>query len=258
GLQALPGLRRNRSDAPEPEPIKPVAEEYVLRTCEYLSPVVAAMVRVQLYTGMRSGELVQLRPIDVDTTGKVWQYRPPHHKTAYRGHTRVVPIGPRAQKALAPFMTNRAVDQYCFSPAEAEAWRRAEQHRRRKTPLNQGNRPGTNRLKNPSKKPGDRYDATSYRKAVEKAIRKANREIEDAVRREMAGAKDKDIKAEIDRRRLPHWTPHRLRHTAATRIRRDFGLDAARAVLGQRTLAIADRYAEIDQPIAEKAASKLG
>ena len=31
---------------------------------------------------------------------------------------------------------------------------------------------------------------------------------------------------------IPHWHPNQLRHNAATRLRREFGLDMARAVLG--------------------------
>jgi integrase len=44
------------------------------------------------------------------------------------------------------------------------------------------------------------------------------------------------------------WNPHQLRHSAATRIRREFGLDAAQVVLGHRTLAVTQVYAEQDRP----------
>jgi integrase len=49
-----------------------------------------------------------------------------------------------------------------------------------------------------------------------------------------------------------------LRHTAATVIRREMGLDAARAHLGHRSLGITDTYAELDQALAVEAARKLG
>ncbi len=42
------------------------------------------------------------------------------------------------------------------------------------------------------------------------------------------------------------------------RIRKELGLDAARAVLGHRNLRITDDYAELDQSLAGKAALKLG
>ena len=57
---------------------------------------------------------------------------------------------------------------------------------------------------------------------------------------------------------MEDFHPHQLRHTAATRIRKELGLDAARAVLGHRNLKITDDYAELDEALAGKAAMKLG
>ena len=51
------------------------------------------------------------------------------------------------------------------------------------------------------------------------------------------------------------WHPHQLRHTAATELRRRFGIEAARVVLGHRSAAITEVYAEIDQG---KAAAIMG
>jgi site-specific recombinase XerD len=48
------------------------------------------------------------------------------------------------------------------------------------------------------------------------------------------------------------WHPHQLRHSAATRIRRDYGPDAARAALGQKCLDATEIYAEIDAETIEK------
>ena len=62
-------------------------------------------------------------------------------------------------------------------------------------------------------------------------------------------------KAELE---VPDFHPHQLRHTAATIARKEFGLDAARALLGHRTLSITNDYAELDRTLADKAARKLG
>jgi integrase len=105
GLQAVMGLRRGRSGAREGEPVRPIAEAWVRRTMEFMQPVVAAMVELQMLTGMRPGEVCILRPMDVDRRGKVWLYTPADHKTAHHGHKRVVPIGPRGQEVLRPFLT---------------------------------------------------------------------------------------------------------------------------------------------------------
>ena len=43
-------------------------------------------------TGMRVGEVVTMRTGDLDMTGKVWDYRPPTHKMAYKGRERIIPL----------------------------------------------------------------------------------------------------------------------------------------------------------------------
>ncbi|MBM4004458.1 MAG: hypothetical protein FJ295_14455 [Planctomycetes bacterium] len=52
-LTTVAGLKQGRSAAKESEPVRPVAEGTVTNTLPYLSPVVQAMVRLQLTTGAR-------------------------------------------------------------------------------------------------------------------------------------------------------------------------------------------------------------
>ena len=59
-------------------------------------------------------------------------------------------------------------------------------------------------------------------------------------------------------RRAHRWHPNMLRHAKATELRREFGLDAARAVLGHRAIRTSETYAEIDQNKAAAAMEKLG
>jgi hypothetical protein len=54
-LSMVRGLEKGRSPARETEPIRPVPVEFVELTLPFLSRQVAAMVRLQLLTGMRSG-----------------------------------------------------------------------------------------------------------------------------------------------------------------------------------------------------------
>src|SRR5262249_32834886 len=68
----LEPLQRGRSRARETEPVEPVADAVVQATLPFLLPPVAAMVQLQSHSGMRPGEVVILRGIDLDTTGKVW------------------------------------------------------------------------------------------------------------------------------------------------------------------------------------------
>ena len=75
-LTAVEGLRKGRTTAREPAPILPVEETLVDATLPHLPPIVADMVRFQRFTGCRPGEVCQLRPMDLDRSGEVWQYRP--------------------------------------------------------------------------------------------------------------------------------------------------------------------------------------
>jgi integrase len=65
--------------------------------------------------------------------------------------------------------------------------------------------------------------------------------------------------AELKKWRKEHrWHPHQLRHNAATRLRKQFGLEAARVVLGHKSNAVAEVYAEIDLAKAEKIMAEVG
>jgi integrase len=54
------------------------------------------------------------------------------------------------------------------------------------------------------------------------------------------------------------WHPNQLRHSAATRLRRVFGLDVAKAVLGHSSVMPTQVYAEQDQAAAADAMRKTG
>lgn len=206
-LASVQGLQRGRTAAYEPEPVGPVADDVVAATLPFLASVVRAMVELQKLTGARPGEIVIMRPVDVDTTGEVWRYTPATHKTEHRGQSRVIFIGPKGQAILRPFL-NRKPGEYCFSPQEAEHERRALATAKRLTPAGRGNVVGSNRTLRPRREPGERSNVDSYRRAIWRAAETA---------------------------KVSRWSPNQLRHAAATSIRATAGLEAAAAVLvGQR------------------------
>lgn len=230
GLQALAPLKFGRTDARESEPIKPVPDAFVDAVIAKVSLPVAAMIELQRLTGMRSGEVVEIRACDIDMTGGVWLYRPAAHKNKWRGHERCVYVGPKAQRIIRRFLKSN-VEAPLFSPADAVASKMDERRRKRVTPLSYGNRPGTNRKAQPKRKPGDRYDVAAYRRAIARGCKKAD---------------------------VPHWHPHQLRHNHATTIRRQYGLEVARILLGHKTAAVTEIYAEADQQKAVEIAAKIG
>lgn len=229
-LSIIPGIRKGRTALRETEAVKPVDLEIVDATLPHLSPVVGAMVRFQLLTGARPGEVCKLRPCDVDRSGDVWQAKLAEHKTAHHGKDRTIFIGPQAQDVLRPYLL-RGADDYCFSPGESAAWWRAQRAAARKTPLSCGNRAGTNRKRKPVRKPGGRYKTGSYAVAIGRACVKAG---------------------------VEHWSPNQLRHTAGTRVRSEFGLESAQVILGHSNARVTEVYAERDSAKALAVAKAIG
>ncbi|MDA0659311.1 MAG: hypothetical protein O3C60_10755 [Planctomycetota bacterium] len=70
-LATVEGLRAGRTEAPETDPISPVADEDVNKTLGHLPLIVQAMVRLQRLTGIRPDELCSMRPMDIDRTRDV-------------------------------------------------------------------------------------------------------------------------------------------------------------------------------------------
>ena len=217
GLKSVAGLQKGRSAARETAPVRPVPEAHVEAIRPQVARQVWAMVELQRRTGMRPGEVTVMRTGDLDRSGRVWIYTPASHKAEHHGKGRAIHLGPRAREVLGPWLRADPA-AYLFSPEEAMAEFRAGQRRDRKSRLypSQRERP---RVREPKRRLGDHYTTRSYGHAIGYGCRKAS---------------------------VPHWHPHQLRHNAATRLRKEFGLDAARAILGHSSHSTAEIYAELD------------
>lgn len=230
GLQSVRGLARGRSEARESEKVKPVPDAYVDAIKEHVSPQIWAMIELQRYTGARPGEIANMRTVDIDTTGEVWTYTPTKHKTSHHGHERKIYFGPKAKAVLQPWLRLK-LDEHLFQPCEAVEWQRQQRRAKRITPIKYGNSPGTNRKKSPKRTASDRYSTNRYSNAIRRACVKAG---------------------------VPNWHPHQLRHNAATFLRKQYGLDVARAILGHRSAAVTEWYAELDGAQAIKIMREIG
>ena len=91
-LQAVRGLQKGRSAARESTPVKPVQETFVEAVLPFVTVQVRAMIELQRLTGMRPGEVVLVRAIDLDMSGKVWL--PPRQRTG-EWHPQDRMAGPR-------------------------------------------------------------------------------------------------------------------------------------------------------------------
>lgn len=225
-------------------------------TLEQLPEVVADMVRLQLSTGMRPGEVRLVRPCDIDRSEGVWKLRPESHKTEHHGRERVVAIGPQAQSILLKYLA-RDPAMYCFRPCDSEAKRRADAHDRRKTPLSCGNRPGNSKKQSPKRTAGECYTVASYRRAIQRACDKAF--PHPRLSYKLRSAFTEEEKQELRGwQRQHHWSPNQLRHTAATKIREGFGLEAAQVYLGHSQAYVTEIYAEKNFALAERVARQIG
>lgn len=123
-IKCVEPLRKGRCTARESKPITCVDIGLVEATLPYLTQVVADMVRFQLLVGCRPGEVCKIKAGMVDRSSEVWQIELDDHKTAYRGKSRIIYVGPQAQNILRPYLL-RPASAYCFSAIESERQRRA-------------------------------------------------------------------------------------------------------------------------------------
>jgi integrase len=228
-LESVPGLKAGRSQAREPEPIRPVSESDVEAIRPFVSPVVMAMIDIQRLTGMRPAEVCKLRTVDIIHTDDIWEYRPQQHKTIHHGKKRFVFFGPLAQQVLKLWLRPDEPDAYLFSPEMAVAIKKSNLRKVRKTNVQPSQ---ANRAKSePKRKPRLLYSTRSYNRAITYAVKRAG---------------------------INNWHPNQLRHLAATNLRREFGIETARAILGHSTVSMTEIYAEMDAAKARDAMAKSG
>jgi integrase len=225
GLQAVEGLKAGRCSAPDLPPVGPVAEAVVERTLSHLTPMLAAMVRLQLASAMRPGELVILRACDLNMSGPIWEYRPATHKMQHHRKAKVIMIGPRGQEIIRPFLA-LDISGYLFRPQRANARR-------------------------------DRYDVGEYHRAIGRACDRA------FPHPELSAIRQQDLTAEqrVEMRawqKAHRWAPNQLRLTGATAIRGRYGAEAAQAVLGHADLKTTEIYAEKSLETARRIMGEVG
>ena len=246
-LLTVESLKAGRSLARETKRVRPVPDSLVEATLPHMAPVPADMVRLQRLTGMRPGEVRIMRPCDVDRSeSDVWVYRPDGHKTEHHDKERVIFIGPRAQQVLAPYLL-RDTESYCFVPTESERKRSTELRAKRKTRVQPSQR-GRRGRTTPPRAFNQCYTKAAYNRAVRRACAQAAglvRPRKPAASEHLAEYKKELAEFNIQLRKVV-WTPNQLRHTAATELRKRFGLEEARVVLGHSKPNMTETYAERD------------
>ena len=163
----------------------------------YLHETMWAMLVIARHTGARPSEVCAMRPCDLEKTEWGWMYKPEHHKTERFGHIRLIPITGISAEVLQPILEKIPYDGYCFVSTEML---RSKKRRKRIEPV---------------------YSAHSFRVALQRAIRRANR------------------KREV---KIPKFSPYDLRHSALTDMQRTAGWQAAQALGGHSRATTTERY----------------
>lgn len=219
-LKAVDPLRGGEA-AFENDDREAVDIDVVRKTAPFLSPIVRAMLRVQIKTGMRPSEICRMRPCDIDRSGPIWLYKPSSHKTKWKGQKREIPLLGDAREAVEDFM-NRDPKAFLFSPAESMAWLRAKLRSER---TGYGS---YKKLKaDPKKSPGLCYTSHSYRQSIQRAAKEA---------------------------KVTQWTPYQIRHLVGTMVGELLDLENAKALLGHADIATTQIYSRSTREQSIKAA----
>jgi integrase len=95
-------IKPGRTSAKQPKKVKPVACEVVESILDHCQPRIAAVLRMQLYTGMRCGEVLRMTMAEI--RGNI--YSPYKHKNRWRNKDRTVHLGPRAMALINEWKTD--------------------------------------------------------------------------------------------------------------------------------------------------------
>lgn len=241
-LQAVPGLRRGKTEARESRPVAPVAWRDVRRVLPFLPRLLRIAVRVQWRTGMRSDELLKIRPCDISDG----VYRPPSHKTAWRGKTKLVCLGPRARRLLSICQPD-SPDGFFFTPAAVVREHSQRRARMRRSKLYAADRKRPRRIRLLR----DRYDSHAFQQAINHAFA--------GLAKSLGHRRPKGVKLIpwLGTIGVEHWHPHQLRHSRATIIRARYGVEAAQSVIGN-SLSETQLYAERSLNLAVRIAAETG
>ncbi|MGE3174474.1 MAG: tyrosine-type recombinase/integrase [Planctomycetota bacterium] len=213
-LSALRGLPKGRSGVHDNAPVEAVPWPLVEATLQHLVPTVAALVLLQWWTGMRPAEALSMTRRQLEMTGETWLFKPSQHKGKWRDRERLIPLGPRAQEIVRPRL-GLAMDAALFSAREA--WEEFKKAKRAARKTKETKQQRARDARAAAAEPINEFlDTDGYRQHIERAC---------------------------DRAGVPRWSPHRLRHSAGTRLAEQLGIEAARAVLGHADVATTRRYA---------------
>jgi integrase len=227
-LKCVKNLRRGEQGTRDNPETESVPEDVVRRTLPFLVAIVAVMVQLQWLLGLRPRNVFMMRVGEIDRSREqetgLWYYKPGSYKTErYIGKV-TFPLGRAEQALIAPYLKGKKADAAVFSYREYIAEKKAlkREGRTSKVPPSQAARDKRNK----GRKYPEFFDRVTYRNTIQYGIKAANA-------------------AGVD---VPHWTPYRLRNSAATVIALEHGIEAAQAQMVHRSVAQTRGYSD-DQTV---------
>ncbi len=218
-LQAVAPLLQGRTTAPDRPRRSAVSQEQIDAVRAVVPELVRDLIDLQLLCGCRPGELLQLTGEMIDRSRTVWVAVLDEHKTAHHGHGRRIYFGPKARLILMRYF-GKGPSLTLFPILR-----------------------------------------TSYTRAVTRGCEVAFK-MPDHLRSPASTLTPEQlekVRRQASEWRLNHvWSPHWLRHTAGKRLREEFGLEAAQAVLGHAKADMTEHYAGLAHARAIDAAAKAG
>lgn len=101
-LKTVPKIKPGRSAAKQPKKIQPVPNEVVESILSHCQPRIAAVLKMQIYTGMRCGEVLRMTMAEIH--GNI--YAPYKHKNRFRNKDRTIYLGPKAMELIEKWKTD--------------------------------------------------------------------------------------------------------------------------------------------------------
>jgi hypothetical protein len=172
-------------------------------------------------------------------SGPVWMYTPQTHTTEHHGRERRIYFGPAAQAILRPWLRPE-LTAYVFNPREAMSERQAN-----------GDGSGE-RLSLPPNGAGGVRPSRSGPRESDTILGPTLTALSTASGEPTGRPRGSGS------RRFPNGIRINSATTRRRGLRREFGLDVARAVLGHSSPAVTEVYAELDGAKAAEAMERVG
>lgn len=254
-LQAVQPLKRGRSAAKETRGVLPVPDHDFWPVMRVLDPTLAAMCQVQWWSGMRPGEVVQMRGEDIQMGGRVTGLKT-RAPISHAGEPRSVqwPQKPLSSASFLGSAETASPPIWIYTPPHHKT-----EHHGKSRSIYLG--PHCQEILMGGSAHAVEHAISSIRSVVgavgTTVLRPGYLFLSRLKKPYTVNGYGQQIKKGCVKAGVEPWGPNRLRHSAATRIEREADIETARILLGHSKATTTEIYIERDRDAAMLAALKL-